>query len=534
MPTATQLLRSGRKDLFWTKYCGFLDLSVDEFMHIQERLLLEQMRLILNNPVGHYFFGERAPRSLEEFRWKVPITTYDNYEQFFDREDREYPDTCLWAHTSGRSGKYKWVPYTRRAYQKLGERVFSGIVLAMARERGEVRLEEGDVLVANTPPRPYVSGITIQSLGEEFNFRFIPSLDETEQMDFQTRIEMGFNVGMRTGIDILGSMSAVLVKMGERFASGAQSGKFSPAMLHPQTLTRMIRGYMRSKMAGRPMLPRDLWQLKALPCGGADTAIYRDKITYYWGVEPYEMYGSTEEGSIATQSWNKKDMTFYPDAAFYEFIPEEEWIQWQKNPFYVPKTVLLNEVVPNKRYELVITNFYGKPLLRYRTYDIIQFTSLEDRDAGIHLPQMAFASRAMDFIDLAGWTGLIDERMVWQAIVNTGIKYIDWSIRKESMENTPYLRLYIELINQHDSDIIRQKVHDALKDLNPFYADYENMIDKPALEVTLLNPGTFQKYMQEKHKAGADLAHLKPAHMNAPEEVIQMLLHCSGNGSRLN
>ena len=102
------------------------------------------------------------------------------------------------------------------------------------------------------------------------------------------------------------------------------------------------------------------------------------------------------------------------------------------------------------------------------------------------------------------------------------------------MENTPYLRLYIELINPHDSDMIRQKVHEALKDLNPFYADYEKMIEKRSLEVTLLSPGTFQKYMQEKHKAGADLAHLKPAHMNAPEEVIQRLLHLSGNGGRLN
>jgi phenylacetate-coenzyme A ligase PaaK-like adenylate-forming protein len=77
-------------------------------------------------------------------------------------------------------------------------------------------------------------------------------------------------------------------------------------------------------------------------------------------------------------------MAFFPDAAFLEFIPEEEWIQWKRDPFYIPKTVLYNEVVTGKRYEVVISNFYGKPLLRYRTYDIIQFPVLDDPETGVH------------------------------------------------------------------------------------------------------------------------------------------------------
>jgi hypothetical protein len=50
------------------------------------------------------------------------------------------------------------------------------------------------------------------------------------------------------------------------------------------------------------------------------------------------------------------------------------------------------------------------------------------------------------------------------------------------------------------------------------------MIGKPALAVTLLYPGTFQAYMQEKQAMGADLSHLKPAHMNPSDDTIQMLL----------
>lgn len=533
MSTAIELLKQGRKEELWTKYCGFLDLTIEEFMQIQERLLLEQIDLIHNNRVGQKFLRGKIPTSVEEFRRIVPITTYEDYQEFFDdeRDRAAYPDVYIWSHTSGRSGGWKWVPYTKLAYRRLGERVLAGIILAMAREKGEVRLEEGDILVTNTPPRPYISGVTLRALAEEFNFTFIPPEDETEAMDFQKRIEMGFEKGLETGIDILGSMSAVLVKMGERFAEGARNTRFSSNMLRPKVAFRLIRGYLRSRLERRPMLPRDLWNLKALPCGGADTAIYKDKIEYYWGLEPYEQYGCTEEGAIATQAWNKKYMTFFPDGAFLEFIPAEEWSKWRLDPTYVPSTVLFNEVVPDKRYEVVITNFYGKPLLRYRTYDIIRFPTLEDKDAGIRLPQMAFVGRTADFIDLAGFTGLIDERMVWQAIINAGIPYQDWAMRKETLDGEPYLRLYIEPMGSVDAETIQTRVHEEMKSLNSFYADYENMIEKRALKVTLLKPGTFRAYMAEKAASGADLAHMKPPHMNPSDDTVELLLRLSRDGS---
>ncbi len=530
---ATEMLKKGLKKEIWKKYCGFLDLSMDEFMYIQEHLLMEQIQRIAGNEIGKYFLGERAPRSLEEFRLQVPITTYDNYEQFFAPENRQYPDTYCWAHTSGRSGKFKWVPYTRQSYQKMGERIFSQLLLGAARERGDVNLKSGDVLVYNTPPRPYISGHALLAAGEEFNFQFVPPMNITEDLGFQERIVVGFNTAMETGIDVLGSMSSVLVKMGESFSKGASSGGFSKRMLKPRTLFRLSRGYLRSKRAGRSILPKDLWKVKTVTCAGADSVIYRDKIIHYWGVPPYESYGCTEEGVIATQGWNQKGLTFMPSAAFFEFIPEEEWAKWRRDPLYVPQTVLYNEVVPNKRYEVVITNFYGKPFLRYRTYDVVHFPEMEDRETGVRLPQMRFVSRATDFIDLAGWTGLIDERMVWQAIINTSIDYADWTIRKEVESNEPYLRLYIEPVNGVNCEMIREKVNTELKRLNPFYADYETMIEKRALEVTTLYPGTFQKYMLEKQRAGADLAHLKPAHMNTTQEAVELLLRCSKQ-SQLN
>ncbi len=206
MTSTAELLRHGRKNEVWSKYCGFLDLRMDDFMSIQERLLQEQISILADSPLGKVFLQGNQPRTVAEFRQAAPITTYEDYEPYFaeQSEDMLPQKPYLWAHTSGRSGKMKWIPYTQHAYRRLGERVLSGVILAAARHRGDVRIEEGDTLVYNTPPRPYISGVSLRALAEEFNFNFIPGLDITEELTFQERIEKGFEESMISGMDIMG------------------------------------------------------------------------------------------------------------------------------------------------------------------------------------------------------------------------------------------------------------------------------------------------------------------------------------------
>jgi hypothetical protein len=527
---ASDLIKQGRKDEVWKQYCGFLDLSLEDFMHIQERLLMEQMHLFATCELGRKIMGEKVPTSVEEFQRTVPLTEYGDYEPYLSekREDVLSQIPYLWAHTSGRSGKYKWVPYTKQAYVKMGERMLAATILGTARERGEVRLKEEDVLVYNLPARPYASGVALMSMSEFFRFRFFPPLDETEHMTFQERVEKSFQVALVTGIDVLGSMTAVLVKIGERFAQGAGSAPLSGHLRHPKALLRLTRAFVRSKLAGRPLLPKDVWSVKGVGCAGTDTSLYKDKIIEYWGVEPFEQYASTETmGTAAVQAWNKHGLFFFPDVVFWEFIPEEEWSRNRQEPAYQPRTVLLNEVEPGQRYEVVITSFDGGPFLRYRMHDLVRFLSLRDEEADIDLPSMVCAGRSDGLIDLAGFTGLMDEPLVWRAIHDTGIAYEDWTIRKEVAKEGALLHLYIELKDDVAVDMIRQSVHENLKAFNPFYADLESMLEVRPLKVTLLSQGTFQAYFIEKQTAGADLAHMKPPHMNPSDEIISDLLRLS-------
>jgi hypothetical protein len=300
---------------------------------------------------------------------------------------------------------------------------------------------------------------------------------------------------------------------------------FSRALLHPAVLYRLARGLVRSRLAGRPMLPKDLWQLKGMVAGGTDTEIYRDRVFEYWGVQPHEAYGLSEVGAVVSvQSWNGPGLYFLPDACFLEFVPEAEWVRWREDRDHIPETVLLDEVEVGPRYELVITNFHGGPFARYRTLDLVRFISMRDDAAGTELPAMVFAGRDADYIDLAGLTGLIDEKMVWQAIVDTGISYEEWAVRKELLGLHAGLHLYIELKEDHPADEVAARVNEGLIALNPFYGDLVNFLGIHPIRVTLLAPGTYSRYMQMQQAAGADLAHLKPPHMNAPDEVIDKLM----------
>ena len=117
MARVSDLLKQGRGEEVWTRYCGFLDLGLDDFMAIQRRLLTEQLQLASRSALGRSLMGDDPPLDVDEFRKRMRLTTYEDYAPYLDeqREDVLPEKPVAWAHTSGRSGSYKWVPITPRA-----------------------------------------------------------------------------------------------------------------------------------------------------------------------------------------------------------------------------------------------------------------------------------------------------------------------------------------------------------------------------------------------------------------------------------
>lgn len=524
MITRDELFRTGNQERIWQKYCGFLDLSLSEFMEIQEQLLMDQIELVHNSPLAKKFMP-RKPKDVAEFRKIVPLTTYKDYAEYLDakNEDVLAVKPYCWVRTSGRGGTFKWVPYTETAIEKFGAHCIALMILACASRKSEVNVTSGIRVLHNLPPPPYLTGIMAAILARQLDARVIPPLNKYQGADFETRMLAGFQIALRTGVDMLSSLTSILVKMGERFTESSGRLSFDLRMLHPQIMLRLLQAWLRCKREGRSILPKDLWAVKGLACYGTDTSIYKDELLRYWGKQPLEIYAATEPGLIATHAWNKKTMTFAPSSCFLEFIPEGEWLKSRENKDYRPSTVLLDQVEAGKRYEIVFTSFYGMPFLRYRLGDLIRIVALEDAEAGIKIPQMVFDSRADDLIDVAGFARL-DEKTIWQAIANTGIKYEDWSARKEYEQGNPVIRLYIELKEAKEAEDLAKLIHQELSAIVSDYKDLENMLGIRPLRVTLLPAGSFQRYYEKRKKAGADLAHLKPPHMNASDTIIQDLV----------
>jgi phenylacetate-coenzyme A ligase PaaK-like adenylate-forming protein len=276
------------------------------------------------------------------------------------------------------------------------------------------------------------------------------------------------------------------------------------------------------------MLPKDLWSLKVISAMGADSTIYKDRIKDLWGRTPLEVYGNSESAVVATQTWDYDGMVFFPNLNFLEFISEREHFKWQINHNYQPKTVLLDEVEAGESYELVITNFHGGALVRYRLGDMVRITALRNEKLNINIPQMVFERRADDLIDL-GFMRLT-ERVIWKAIENTGISYSGWTARKE-VGVAARLHLYIELKDNYiaDEETLATAVYEQIKQIDDglyVYQDLsslEKLIRFNPIEVTLLPAGVFSKYRNRQQAEGAELVHLKPPHINPSDKVLSLL-----------
>ena len=92
MSIEAELIVQGKNNELWQRCCGFIDLSLREFMNIQERLLMEQLELLKKSKLGRSIMRGAEPRTMAEFRAQVPLTSYTDYEPFLlTKNERSLP-----------------------------------------------------------------------------------------------------------------------------------------------------------------------------------------------------------------------------------------------------------------------------------------------------------------------------------------------------------------------------------------------------------------------------------------------------------
>ncbi|MDA1279880.1 MAG: GH3 auxin-responsive promoter family protein [Chloroflexi bacterium] len=507
-------------EIDWRQLWKFLDYSGDKFSSVQSDSLRAQFREISNNPVvAGLAHGGTDFTSIDDFRARVRLSTWEDYA------DSLKPDsngTTTWAYTQYGAGNSKWAPYTPEALDHLADSVVATIGLAASSDGKTAKVRRGDRALFNIPPRPYLAGHVAFQLVEKYGFKPLLPLEPSEDMGFKDRIAEGFANALNDRVDILISMTSVLMRVAERFDPTTTRSQSSTGLLkkvNARGAFRLAGAKLKSTFTSHQMKPNDLWDPKCVVGWGLDTRFYSDQIAEAWGRPPYEFYASTEIGVMGIQFRDGGGMGLDPHTCFYEFIPESELECERADPNYVPRTCFLDEVEAGESYEIVVTSFFGMPFVRYRLGHIVRFTT----DHVGYGNEFLFVGRSDERIDIGGFTR-VDESTVWKALSKAEIPVREWTIRREIEGIVPELHMYIELSNPYEVRQLVPVLHEALKDCDPLYADLEAMLGICPLNVTVLSSGTFDAYTDMQLKRGSSLVGSRPPRMNATDETIGRLV----------
>ena len=327
------------QDTAWERFTGFRNLTVDQFCEIQEQLLVEQVRTIGASKLGARLLRMTKPGNVQDFRETIPLTTYADYTKFLDPSAREDLPAFeyMWAHTTGAQARYKYVPYTRRAYTRMLDNLMGAFILSTAREPGEVRIGPGSSVMYNVPPRPYLSGFAAFGMERRFGLKGVLEPAAAEHMEFKTKIRTNFEVAMERKVDLIISMTSVLVSAGEQFAeafsrNGTTKTKSSKNKTNRswRSKIKLATAVLKAALHGRKPRAGDIWDTKGIIGWGVDTPVFRDRVEGHWGMAPREIYACTEGGVMGVQGRDTEGMVFNPYMNFVEFLPISEAEQMEK------------------------------------------------------------------------------------------------------------------------------------------------------------------------------------------------------------
>lgn len=527
-------LKSLQPDAIWQEYCGFLDLDIDGYMQIQNRLMLEQISIWSNSSLGKYLLDGKVPRTIDEFRKAMPLTTYGDYSDILlQKQEDMLPDKpIIWIQTTWEGGKnpIKVAPYTKSMLDTYKNNVLACMILSTSTEKGKFNVKSTDTFLYGLAPLPYATGLYPLALSEEIGIEFLPPVKEAVKMSFSERNKKGFKLGLSKGIDFffglgsvayyvslsLSSMGGGSKKKAGEGSSGKKLFKYSPSML-----LRFMRAKYRCKKENRDLKPKDLFKLKGFMCAGTDNDCYKDDLEDLWGVRPMELFAGTEPSCIGTETWTRDGLYFFPDACFYEFIPEDEMIRSLDDQDYEPRTYLMSEVIPDEKYELVISVLKGGAFVRYRVGDVYRCVGLENNADKTKIPRFKYVDRVPNIIDIAGFTR-ISENCIRDVVELSGLAVHGWFAVKEYKQNRPLLHMYVEMKRESlansaiTKDILNEHLSVYFKYVDNDYKDLKRILGMDPLEITILKCGTFDEYIK---RTGKTIRTINPS----PYEVMELL-----------
>lgn len=528
-------LKKLSKQEIWDEYCGFLDMSMSEYMRIQTRLLKEQLSLYNKTGLGQTITKGAEPKTISEFQSMIPLTTYEDYQGILleKREDMLCGTPVAWLVTTWESGSKpeKLAPYTREMLDVYTTNIIAAMILSTSNEKGQFKVSSGAKALYGLAPMPYATGLFPLLIAPEIDLRFMPSLKDAKHLSFSGQTKEGFKLAAKHGIDQFFAMSSVAYTItknfGTVFSGGGGGGLKSLVGMSPVMMYKILKAKYISKRDNRPIIPADIFDLSGFVCVGTDTALFKNELEKAWGRRPLEIHGGTETGCMATEPWSRDGLVFFPDNAFYEFIPKAEMLRNEKDPSYVPKTYLMDEVVAGEEYEIVITNFKGGAFMRYRPGDMYKCLRTRNEKEGVMLPQFEYVDRVPSVIDIAGFTRFTENSI--NTVINlAGLPINDWFAFKEyDNNNNSFMHMYAEIDSSAPGsdflteDLILDHMGAYYSKYDHDYADIGKLLGMNPAKITVIPEGSIKKY---RDSIDTDFRTINPH----PSQVLDLLKSIGG------
>lgn len=432
-------------------------------------------------------YDYKSIRTLDQYRERVPISTYEDLKPFIDRtrlgeQNVLWPSDIKWyAKSSGTtSDKSKFIPVSKHAIEECHYKggkdllslyvnshpeslLFDGKSIAMGGSRSisEVNNEayyEGDL-----------SAILIQNLPFWVEMQRTPDISITLMDEWEAKIEKMAQITRQhnvTAVAGVPSWSMVLMK-------------------------RILEISAKKSI-------REVWpNFEVFFWGGVNFEPYRQQFNQLIGddeVNYWQTYNASE-GFFGIQDRSGADdlLLMLDYGVFYEFLPLDE-LGREK-----PKTISLNEVELNVNYALIISTNAG--LWRYMIGDTVRFTSLAPY-------RIQVSGRTKNFINAVGEEVIIDNAdkaiaiacSKCNCIVNEYTAGPVYSLDKNRASHEWIFEFERE---PKDLSVFIDALDNALKSLNSDYEAkrYKNLVLQEPL-IQKVPAGTFYNWLKQKGKIG--------------------------------
>lgn len=521
-------------------------------MKAQRKLLNKIIRKNKNCELGKKLDFANI-HSLEDFRSKVPLSTYEDYDALVDRmiHNREknimYTGANIrYCSSSGSVGKPKILPKSIFDLWNMQCCGFSCTVAVTARH---IKKHMGKKLPSIMGPLVIIltghkleDGKMCNGAGQvpltylkPFSNFFVTSpvsllYPEHEELLDTSYLQLRFAL-QEEKVSYIGSIVITLVttmfdyleENWEQLCDDIEHGtigeniKITPELraeyekkLKPNPKRAEFLRQEFRKGFDTPIAPR-IWPRLTFAYGmiGSNLKVYVEKLRRSIGdnIPIHNMGYAAAEGFFAMPTeLDTHDSALIPYSIFFEFIPVNDDVEEDETE--EPKTLLLDEVEVGKKYELVVTNSSG--LYRYRMEDIVQVTRMHN-----DTPVIEFLYRknlSMNVANEKTTTAMVDYAAK-KMFERTGSDFVGYSFYPDFSSNPPRYCLMTEIkgdITEEKRQEMIDTLDEELKDVNEKYYKYRRwgMLNRP--EILILKPNTYWDYRESLRAQGVVLNQIKP------------------------